>query len=329
MLESSKNLRAIFPKSGQQRQLLEKVIALSSVDEVAKVCSCTSRTIRDWRREKFRMNYSCLLNVCKKYNLEVPIITTEDQFAHNKEAGKKGGKALIKKYGKVPVSELERKKCWQKWWEADGQKQSKITKPKNIVIPVKSEKLAEFIGIVMGDGTIAPYHVAITLDSFADKDYIPYVNELAYSLFGVQPKIHNRSDCRAVNVVIARKNLVEYLISLGLPQGNKIKQGLSIPGWLKNNQNYALACVRGLVDTDGSIFTHKYRSNGKYYSYKKLAFTSASKQLRTDVAEILSKSDITIRHVGMDIRIDSKDSIEQYFDLVGSSNPKHLKRWTK
>jgi len=33
------------------------------------------------------------------------------------------------------------------------------------------------------------------------------------------------------------------------------------------------------MDTDGCVFTHRYKSKGKWYSYKKLYFTSLSKPL--------------------------------------------------
>ena len=63
------------------------------------------------------------------------------------------------------------------------------------------------------------------------------------------------------------------------------------------------------------------------YYYKKLAFTSASQQLRDEVARILANVGITSRIAGRDVRIDSVENVRRYFEKIGSNNPKHLKRY--
>ena len=117
---------------------------------------------------------------------------------------------------------------------------------------------------------------------------------------------------------------------LGLKQGNKIKQQVDIPNWIKRNKGYSVSCVRGLIDTDGSVFNHRYKVGGKYYSYKKLAFTSYSQPLRQSVFNVLKNKGLSPRFAqDKDVRLDSIRDMKKYFQVFSSHNPKHLKRYYK
>jgi intein/homing endonuclease len=153
---------------------------------------------------------------------------------------------------------------------------------------------------------------------------------MIHRLFGLKPSLRYIPKSSVNSIVVSRTNLVKYLHSLGLPIGNKIKQGLDIPDWIKRNQKFSLACIRGLVDTDGSIFTHSYKVNGKKYQYKKLCFTTASEPLLHSVYETLRGRGFVVRLVKRgkrEVRIDGVEYMKRYLELVGSHNPKHLKRY--
>ena len=133
---------------------------------------------------------------------------------------------------------------------------------------------------------------------------------------------------RAFDITISRRELVEFCIKLGLVSGNKIKQQIDIPQWIKNNPKYLLACVRGLVDTDGSIYTHSYRVNGKMYNYKKLSFASMSRPLRNTVCIVLSELGMKPRVTQeREVRIEDSGDTALYMKIIGTHNPKHLRRF--
>lgn len=72
---------------------------------------------------------------------------------HLRRAGRLGGRAIVAKYGKVGGSEEKRKAAWRAWWENGGRKiYGDFYKRKPIKYPGRSVKLAEFVGILMGDG---------------------------------------------------------------------------------------------------------------------------------------------------------------------------------
>jgi len=100
-----------------------------------------------------------------------------------------------------------------------------------------------------------------------------------------------------------------------------------MPPWIKKSKKYSIACIRGLVDTDGSVIKHRYKVNGRWYIYKKLSFCSRSRPLQLSVAKILADLGMKARITGYDVRLESVADVKTYFTIVGSSNPKHLKRY--
>ncbi len=236
--------------------------------------------------------------------------------------------AVIQKYGGIPRDEIYRKEQWRLWWESTGTfKKNVILESKRVHKPRQGTELAEFVGVMMGDGGISEYQVAITLHHIDDLEYATFVTNLIKKLFKVTPSVYHSPGKSVNNIVVSRKEMVEYLHELGLPVGNKIKQQLDIPEWIKKDQTLSIACLRGLVDTDGCIFTHRYHVKGARYAYKKLSFTSASEPLRQSVHALLQKIGLHSRMTGTDVRLDRVEDMKQYFSKVGSHNPKHLIRY--
>ena len=273
-------MRILLPK-GEQRKFIEKVLLKISVAKAAKLCDLSERTIRDWRREKFLIQKGAMLKLCQKTNVPIPRNFEEkDDYWYvskgNKIGGRLGGLACIKKYGCVggPL----RKKKWYEWWYKKGQYNSKIIAfVKPFKKPAFSEDLAEFVGILLGDGSIQKNQISITLHYLDDKEYGEFVSSLAKKLFDVHV---GKCFCKKSSVnryLISRSRLVDFFVKkLDLKIGNKIKQQVDIPIWIKQNKLYSIACMRGLFDTDGCVFDHCYKVSNKIYCYKKLSFTSFS-----------------------------------------------------
>lgn len=328
MVESFKEKRVLFPQGGQ-RAFIDKVEEKISIRRMAGLCSCSERTIRDWRREKFPLRRSCLLILCKHSGLPVPKkLEYRGVYDHVRRAGKMGGQAVMRKYGRVPSDEQYRKQRWADWWQKEGVfREYPILRAKPIRRPKASPLLAEFIGIVMGDGGITQRQVTITLHHTDDRAYAAFVTRLIKRLFGVTPRIYHAPKDSVLDIVVSRTELVRYLHALGLPIGNKVRQRIDIPGWIIKDPALSLACIRGLIDTDGCVFTHRYRVRGKLYTYKKISFTSRSKPLLNSVGRILSLLGIVVRTTQYDVFIDSVSDVKKYFMQVRPHNQKHLNRY--
>ncbi len=329
MTELIKTNRAVFPP-GQQALFLQQVEGVIGVRKMATACKCSERTIRDWRREKFLMSEACVLLLAAEAGLPVPTnFVSQPQYVHTSAAGKRGGKALIDKFGRVPVDEALRKEKWREWWDTKGQfAEHKMLSAKEISIPKVSSELAEYVGVILGDGGISAAQVTVTLHHKDDLEYAAFVTNLTERLFSMKPSVYHLEE-KSVNViVVSRVELVRYLNSIELQTGNKVAHQVDIPNWIKESAELSIACLRGLIDTDGCVFTHTYKSRGKVYSYKKIDFTSASEPLRKSVFAILQSLDMTPRLTNHNsIRLESIKDVERYFEIVGSHNPKHLNRY--
>lgn len=323
--------RAVFG-SGQQKRFIEesrKILGLSN-QELSRLLHISDRTLSDWKREKFNISLGIVKIISRKTGRKIPEgIKIIEPFWYVKKGGRIGGIAVYKKYGSIGGDPEKRKQRWFEWWNSKGKfrKNSVIGSSLSIKYPKKSELLAEFVGIVLGDGGISKYQLVITLHRIDDLKYSNFVRKIIFNLFKIRTSKCFRQS--VVNIIVSRIRLVKFCVeNLGLKIGNKVKQQVDIPKWIKENVKYKKACLRGLIDTDGSIIIHKYKSNGKYYSYQKIGFTSRSIPLLKSVSEILCE--LKIKHRIMqpyDIRIESRENVEKYFNVVGTHNPKHLKRF--
>jgi hypothetical protein len=64
-------------------------------------------------------------------------------------------------------------------------------------------------------------------------------------------------------------------------QGSKLKQQAHVPDWILSNEDFSKACLRGLLQTDGSIYTDR--------TYLMVNFTNLVKPLVDDVYVMISK----------------------------------------
>lgn len=317
---------------GEQRKFIEKIISKISVAKAAKLCNFSERTIRDWRREKFLMNKDSALRLCKRTNIPFPKNAKEKKdYWYTEKSCYLGGAACLKKYGNIGGDLKHRTQKWHEWWEREGKFKSKIIKEcKPINKPKFSEELAEFVGITLGDGGITNRQLTITLNHTDDKKYGKFVANLMRKLFKAHVSIFFDKKGSVDRYSISRTELIHFCAEkLGLKKGNKIKQQVDIPDWIKKNESYSISCARGLFDTDGCVFNHRYKVNNKIYSYKKLAFTSYSEPMKKSFFDIMENVGLKSRLVGKDIRFDSIGDVKKYFEIIGSHNPKHLNKYYK
>jgi hypothetical protein len=159
----------------------------------------------------------------------------------------------------------------------------------------KSESLAELIGIILGDGGLyrSTYRVQISFNGIDDIKYVYYVKNLLTRLFYLSPKEYwekNKENAdgteKGMILYYYSKKIFCELISHGIISGNKMKNQISGPNWIKKNKIYKIACLRGLFDTDGSLHLYLKRP------CLRLEFSNASLSLIKDFYEICTSLDI-------------------------------------
>lgn len=226
--------------------------------------------------------------------------------------------------GLVPVYLFALDQLWYgEYMENVALRYPKKSHRKVVRIPLKSKELAEFIGIMLGDGGINnPWQANISMNSVADATYARYVENLIIHLFGVQPAIRRRKERNTLVISLASTTIVDFLVSTGLPRGDKLKAGLKIPKWILKNPSYRKFCVRGLVDTDGCLYIHKHRRGGLEYKNIGLCFCSHSPILIEQITELFEESGIMphINGTGRSIYLYRADAVAKYLKVFGTSN---------
>lgn len=186
--------------------------------------------------------------------------------------------------------------------------------------PPYSEKLAEVIGIILGDGSINNYQMRVTLNRKTDRNYAIFVRNLIQQVFSESPSMIERVKYNTIELTISGAGLVEVLEQLGLRRGNKITHQVYFPKWILDNLQYRIACVRGLFDTDGGLYFHK-KGLKKYLGWR---FANFSKPLLKNVMEVLLSLGFNVKKSGdHKLYMYSLDNISRYMRIVGSNNPKN------
>lgn len=212
--------------------------------------------------------------------------------------------------------------------EIAGQSSFNALKP--IQVPHRSVALAGFIGIMLGDGGIrSRYQFTVSFNKKTDREFAGHVARLIKRLFGIACNTAKRKGAQAADLVVSSVSAVDFLLKQGLVAGNKVRQHVDMPAWIKHNAEYRKACVRGLFDTDGSLYPHRYKVNGTWYEYLKLDFTSCSKPLLNSVQDILGLLGITSSLKGVHITISAQRDVNRFLAVVGTSNSKFVDRWKR
>lgn len=197
---------------------------------------------------------------------------------------------------------------------------SNLNKKNFVTLPQRlSIELAEFIGILLGDGQVCDYYAQISLNAIADKDYVPHVVSLSKKLFpGASVTNRPRTDEGIIPVQISAKDVCDYLKSIDFHP--KIKH---IPSWIFQEDKYKKAAIRGLFDTEGSVGIKYFNGkNGKYF-YKQLTFTNKNKYILKFVEETLvSLGYRATKNSVKNIYISNRLQIKRYLEEIGASNPK-------
>ena len=177
-------------------------------------------------------------------------------------------------------------------------KLSEHDKKRNISIPqYLTPELAEFIGLMIGDGNISQFHYPTiegrsTLHSDIkiacnknEVQYITHIQHLFQKLFNLELKYMQEKSQGAIALRAHSKGIVHFLnLACEIP----IKQKgsiVGIPTIIKNNPlEIKRAFLRGLADTDFSVsFQNK---TGKGHNYPVIKASFKSRKLVQDLEEL-------------------------------------------
>ena len=207
-------------------------------------------------------------------------------------------------------------------------KSMELIEIKNKVKPVflprsLTNSLAELIGIIAGDGHISGVNYEISVSGHKELDYnflTKHVGNLIYNLFKLPIKIKESKTSNGMRVTINSKLIVEYFSKkFDLPIGKK-KGNLHIPKQIKEENKFIIPYIRGLFDTDGSIYLRRKKNLVVCITSRDYAYLSEVKKAFLDAGFNPSVS-------GKDLYLYGNSQVNKFFNKVKPKNKKHLSRY--
>ena len=309
--------RRIKLEKGQQRRLILNATKKSgSLKKLGIIVGVPYSTIKEYAQENFLLPeilFNKIKQISQIKNAEIKISYLPWNWGKIK-GGKRGMATLQKLYPKKIIE-----------WRRIAIKNSQSKNTKKIKTPRLNEKLAEFIGIYLGDGTMTKYFIKISGDFRVDLPYFLYLKKLIKDVFDVGSSITRDKKYNTLYLTIFSKSICDlFNKKFGLKPGNKIRNKSKVPEKILDNRELATACLRGLIDTDGSI--SRRGRNGSQFC---IQFTSHNKKLLDQVYEVGKKLEIFTFYDKTGTGTNKWEKIIKYFRIVGSSNLRHIVRFNE
>lgn len=194
-------------------------------------------------------------------------------------------------------------------------------------------KLAELIGIILGDGNLHKQSNCITIvGSLEDIHYYKnHVISLFKELFKLKPKLRKRNDRNSYYLQLEDKTVFEILTKkVGLMRGNKINA--KIPYFILGDKEVIPYFLRGLFDTDGCLKFSKQTKDKHYYPRIELCFRDS--KFAYDIGPLLKQTYFRIakwkdnRFNGLIYhQISGKENLERWFNIIKPANIVHISKY--
>lgn len=200
-----------------------------------------------------------------------------------------------------------------------------------------NKEFAELIGIIIGDGFVHrhdnSYRIGIVGNPKTDMDYFYKIQKLIWTVWQKEARIVKRE--RGLRMTFGSKRAFEdWSIGLKLSYGEGKCERITIPRIIADNWNLAKHTIRGIVDTDGSVFTANKLGTPNYPS---IEITTSSYLLALQLKEILEKQDFRVAKIWQyksklssrttyKVPLNGYDNLAKWLEEIGFSNPNKLNR---
>lgn len=192
---------------------------------------------------------------------------------------------------------------------------------------------AELIGAIIGDGYIyrknRKYQIGIVGNPITDKEYFEKLKDLIFQEWGKEVKAKFRF--RGLRMVFDSKEICEFLINdMKIFHGKGKCERVWIPKEIYIDWNLAKHTIRGIADTDGSVFVSKKPGVDKYPS---IEITTTSINLANQLRKLLINNGfrVSLRSwknnkypnnlLAYRIGLYGKENLRRWINEIGFSNP--------
>ncbi|MEK7219392.1 MAG: LAGLIDADG family homing endonuclease [Patescibacteria group bacterium] len=197
-------------------------------------------------------------------------------------------------------------------------KKNYLKKRTDVKIPNKySKDIAEFFGIMLGDGHVSHFQVVVSLGNKEEK-YAKHVKSLIEKIFKTHVKISLR-DTGYRDVYLGSVDITSWLLKQGLVN-NKVKSQVDVPKWIFNKNDFMRSFLRGFFDTDGSVYKLKYGIQ--------MSFCNRSLPILKSLQFMLKKLEYNPSSISLfNMYLTKRKDVKRFFKEIKPSNPKHVSRY--
>jgi hypothetical protein len=209
------------------------------------------------------------------------------------------------------------------------------------------EDMAEILGMHIGDGCISvnerykEYYLGgdlIEEREYHDNWVAPLFNrKVSIPIYNKKVNYKEHPKVGIYGFHIFDEKIVNFFNSLGIKSGSKIN--VQIPKTILKNNSLSLRFLRGLFDTDGTIYFDKNRScKNPVNNQPVIKLGSVSKKLISQVYRLLKRNGLHPRfkkaykgkrdkNVVYSILLYRRNDILYFIKNIGFKNPKHYTKW--
>ena len=196
---------------------------------------------------------------------------------------------------------------------------------------------AEIIGALIGDGYLyrrnRKYQIGFVGSPKTDIELFERLQELIKKEWKKDAKIKNRA--KGLRIVINSKEICNFLINeLNIPCGSGKCEAVKIPSQFLSDWNLTKYIIRGIMDTDGTVFVSKKPGVERYPT---MEITTTSKVLANQLRDILLKQGFRVgnirastsklsRRIAYRVPLYGKDNIRKWISKIGFSNKYKMER---
>lgn len=156
-----------------------------------------------------------------------------------------------------------------------------------IKLPFKpNEKLALLFGHILGDGCIKSREESACYTN-KSKELVEEFKKALKELFGIEVR-ENFNSLRKFYHIYAPKIIAKFLVLCGFPKGEKTKEILKLPHWIKvGSPEIKRAFIRALFDDEATVINSKKNRAISFGLNKKTSLLLSHKEFIEEIREIL------------------------------------------
>jgi len=197
--------------------------------------------------------------------------------------------------------------------------------------------IAEIVGIYIGDGHIYrdgnKFQIGFTGNPLTDVEFFEKIKELIKKEWKKEVNFKVRG--RGLRMIFRSREISDFLIKkLELPYGNGKCEKVIIPEKIAGNWNLAKHTIRGIMDTDGTVFVSK---KPRVERYPTMEITTTSKILSDQLRNILIKEGFRVGNIrkftpklgklpAYRVPLYGKENVRKWLKEIGFSNKYKLER---